>query len=396
MPLKSVRSYLPIGKLKVLRGLWRIVLVAIAIFVLALLIVGITPQGRVAAKTMAFLPQVLPGIPVRPLEWVTDDPIRQEVTYPLESGAGVADLYSPNSDGEHGAVLLFLGVNPAGRDDPRVVGLAEALARSGVVVMIPWSENMTQRRVDVQEIDNLVRGFQFLGSLDNVDADKMGMAGFCVGASLTVVAAQDQRISGDVRFVNFFGGYFNAEDLIRSVVTRNRFYDESFETWHPNSLSVEVVSSHLIEGISSGQERRLLSGVFLGGVSPLNGEADGLSAEAKAVYSLLSGPEYSEVDDLLNNIPARTRESLATISPSTGIDRLRAKMLIMHDRQDDLVPSEESLRFVEALADNGDTYYTEFSFFQHVDPTRPVSPPVFLREGFKLFLHMFNIMRELS
>ena len=68
----------------------------------------------------------------------------------------------------------------------------------------------------------------------------------------------------------------------------------------------------------------------------------------------------------------------------------------MHDREDRLVPSEESARLFEALGEDSSAYYTEFAFFQHVDPTRPVSPPTYLKEGFKLFLHMYQIIRAMS
>ena len=50
----------------------------------------------------------------------------------------MADVYAPAGGGKRGAVLLFMGVNPAGKDDPRVVNLANGLARAGMVVMIPW------------------------------------------------------------------------------------------------------------------------------------------------------------------------------------------------------------------------------------------------------------------
>ena len=93
-------------------------------------------------------------------------------------------------------------------------------------------------------------------------------------------------------------------------------------------------------------------------------------------------------------LPERALADLAAISPSEGIDRLSARTLIMHDRQDDLVPSEESRRMAEAMRAGGDVYYTEFSFFHHVDPTRPASPAVFARESFKLYLHLYNVLRE--
>ena len=238
---------------------------------------AVTPQGRLAFRTMLFLPQVLPAFPIKPQEWVTRTPVRHEVSFPVASGMGVADLYVPGGEGRHSAVLLFLGVNPAGRDDERVVGLAEGLARSGMVVMIPWSEGMTQRRIAPEEIDNLVLAFQYLRGLDVVDPRRVGMGGFCVGASLATVAAQDARIRDDVRFVNFFGGYYDARDLVKAVVSRSRFYRGRVEGWDPDSLSIEVVTSQLIEGVPDEAERAQLTTEFIDDVRRADFDPDTLS-----------------------------------------------------------------------------------------------------------------------
>ncbi len=375
----------------------RRVLKTLALAALALVILATaTPQGRTGTRALLLLPQLLSTIPVKPQEWITAEPTRREVAYPLLSGKGVADLYVPPGGGRHGGVLLFLGVNPAGRDDERVVNLANGLARAGIVVMIPWSDTMTQKRIAIEEIDNLVRAFQYMRKLDEVDPDRLGMGGFCVGASLSAVAAQDPRIRGHVEFVNFFGGYYDAQDLVRSVVTKSRFYDGNTEAWNPDSLSVEVVAAHLIEALPHPEERSALTARFIGQANGVEVDPGALSPEGRAVHALLSGPAIEEVDGLIARLPAEALETLRTISPSTHIENLRARALIMHDREDSLVPSEESRRLAEALGDDQSAYYTEFSLFQHVDPTRPASPPVFAREAFKLFLHMYNVLRELS
>ena len=375
----------------------RIVLKALGLTALALLILAtVTPQGRTGMRTLLLLPQMLPTIPVKPQEWVAAEPTRREVAYPQLSGKGVADLYVPPGRGRHGGVLLFLGVNPAGRDDERVVGLAKGLARAGVVVMIPWSDTMTQKRIALEEVDNLVRAFQYMRNLNEVDPDRLGMGGFCVGASLSAVAAQDPRIREQVEFVNFFGGYYDARDLVRSVVTKSRFHNGNTEAWSPDSLSEEVVAAHLIESLPDPQERSALTARFIGEGNGAEAGPGALSPGGQAVHALLSGPAIEEVDGLIARLPEKALETLRTISPSTHIEDLSARVLIMHDREDSLVPSEESRRLAEALGDDQDAYYTEFSLFQHVDPTRPASPPVFAREAFKLFLHMYNILRELS
>ncbi|MBI4538724.1 MAG: hypothetical protein HY704_04335 [Gemmatimonadetes bacterium] len=370
---------------------------AIATFLLLIVILAAaTPQGRTAVRTALFIPQVLPGIPVKPQEWFTRPPIRGRVIYPLAEGEGAADLFRPAGQGKHAATLFFLGVNPGGCEDPRVTAFASALARSGLVVMLPCSESMIQKRIDAGELDNLVRAFQYLSTLEFVDPDRMGVGGFCVGSSLVAVAAADERIRDRVRFVNLFGGYYDAADLVKAVVTRTRFYDGQSRSWTPDPLSIEVVTHHLVEGVANENERTLLRQLFSEGRMLASSDLSGLHPEARAVYELLSGPDLDAADELVKGLSRNTQEHLRRISPSAHVHELKARILAMHDREDELIPSEESRRLVEALGSDSDVYYTEFSFFQHVDPTRRVNPFVFVKESIKLFLHVYNIMREVS
>jgi dienelactone hydrolase len=352
-----------------------------------------TPQAKAAFRSIGFVAQVLPTVSIKPLQWFTAMPQRREISYPLDDGGiGIADLYNPASGGKHSAVLFFLGVNPAGKDDERVVNLGDALARTGVVVMIPWSDRMAQRRITEQEAGDLVRGFEHLRSLDMVDDNKVGMAGFCVGASLMMVAAQDERIRDDVKVVNSFAGYYEAEDLIASVVAARRFYGEDSGPWEPDKLSVQVVRTHLLESIDDPVERATLAETIENNApAPSN-----LSSDARLVYDILNAPDLETAHRLIDFLPSDSLETLRRISPSTNIDGMKAKALVMHDRQDNLVPSEESRRLVDALQSRGDVHYTEFSFFEHLDPSTRVGNLELAREGVKLFLHIYKIMRELD
>ena len=177
------------------------------------------------------------------------------------------------------------------------------------------------------------------------------------------------------------------------MVTRSRSYDGVVEAWDPDALAVEVVRLHLIEGLSDPAEQELLGSAFLRGETVTRSEIDSLSVEGTAVFDLLMGPEPDEVDEIFERLPAAVHESLRQISPSTGIDRLKARLLIMHDREDHLVPSDESRRLFDVVDGRGNTYYTEFSFFSHLDPTEQVGFTGYIAEGFKLFLHLYNVFR---
>ena len=307
----------------------------------------------------------------------------------------------PGTSGRHSAVVFFQGVVPGGRYDPRIVALGEGLARAGMIVMIPWSETQVEQRIVPADVDVLVRAFQHLRALDIVDPERVGMGGICVGASMATVAAQDERIRDQVRFVNFFAGYYDAADLARAIATNSRFGEDYVAPWRPDRLTRQVFQYHLIDGVADTADRNLLVRIFYEDDSQAEDEADSLSPSAKAVYRLLKGVAPEEVDAVMAQLSPSTMAFFRSISPKTNIGDLKARMLIMHDRADRLVPSEESRRLAEALGEAGDTYFTEFSLFQaqiqvHMDDSGSIGPIDYAREAFKLYLHMYNIMREVS
>ncbi|MFQ5860593.1 MAG: dienelactone hydrolase family protein [Dehalococcoidia bacterium] len=372
---------------------WRRVALVLGLLLLVLvLFLWLTPPGRTAYKTALFVPQVVPGIPLKPQKWAGPEVVREDVRIPLRSGEAAGNLYRIPDDRQHPAVLLFLGVAPAGQDDERVVNLGEALARSGMTTLVVWSQPMIEKRLDEEAIPLLVDAFQYLQGRDDVDAQRVGMSGFCVGGSFSLLAAADPEIRDEVAFVNFFGGYYDMRDLLVQVASRARFYDGDQRPWQPDSLTVEVFTTHLIEGLQSSQERELLEGLFLRGEEEPPGLLERLSPHGRVVYRLLKGVSLEEARRLVGQLPAEVQETLSRLSPRPVIDQVEAQVLIMHDREDNLVPSPESRRLADALESGGNVYYTEFSFFQHMDPTRRVGLGTYIRESWKLFLHMYNVI----
>jgi dienelactone hydrolase len=383
------------------RLLRRLLLVLAAVAVAVVLLATFTPQGKAAVQAALFIPQVLPAIPLKPQEWVTPDPTLEMIRFPTATGEGLADLYLPGTDGKHSAVVFFQGVVPGGRYDPRMVALGEGLARAGMVVMVPWSETQIEQRVAPTDIDVLVRAFEYLRTVDAVDPERVGMGGICVGASMATVAAQDVRIRDEVRFVNFFAGYYDAADLARAIATNSRFGEDYVAPWRPDKLTRRVFQYHLIEGVTQAADKELLERIFYGEDKAAADEIGSLPPSALAVYRLLKGVTPEEVDAVMAQLSPSTVEFFRSISPKTNIGDLKARMLIMHDRADRLVPSEESRRLAQALGEAGDTYFTEFSLFQaqiqvHKDESDSIGPIEYTKEAFKLYLHMYNIMREVS
>ena len=367
------------------------VLLAMALLAAVLVIFfAVTPQGKAAFRAALFVPQIL-EVPFKPQPWFSGDPVRHEVTYPQETGTGVADVYRIPDGKRRAAVLLFLGANAAGRDDKDVVNLGEALARSGFVVMFHWSPTMAlQHNIDPAEIDNLVRAFQFLERQEWVDPERVGIGGFCVGASFSLVAAADPRISGRVRFVNAFGPYFDAKDLLLQVVTRSRL-DQGVRTpWQPDPLTLKVFANELIETLDDPADNALLTKVYLTGEPADLGT---LTPAGQTVARLLGGAPPQEAAELYDTLPEDFRQAMDRISPSRYVDDIQAELLVLHDRDDQLVPSAESRRLAAAMQERGDVRYTELLSFEHVRPTSGTGVWRLIKEGFKLYRHMYGVMR---
>ena len=363
------------------------------IAIVMLVVMFATPQGRSALKTLGFVFQVIPSIPVKPIEIFSSQPVREEVRFTQSTGSGVADIYRPDNDKENAAVLLFLGVNPAGRDDARVVNLAESLARTGMVVMIPWSDTMTQNRIDPNEVSNLVEAYKYLSDLEYVDPERVGFGGFCVGSSLAAVAAQDPEIRDNIAFINFFGGYFDAMDLMASISSSTRFGDYGRQPWEPSDLATSVLRGHLIELIPLERDKSLIEQILSSEDSLTENQVGDLSEEGKRVYKLLTGTSLVEARELISQLPEEFQDDMRAVSPASNIGDIRARLLIMHDASDNNVPPEESRRFFEALKGREDVTYTEFAFFNHMDPGRDVGPLTWMGDVYKLFMHLYSIIR---
>ena len=363
-----------------------------------LLLTTSTLQGRAFVKSALFIPQVLPDIPVRPLEYVTKTPIREKITFTtLAADKASADLYLPKGENSHPAVVFFMGVVPPDRDESRIVALAEGLARTGMVVMIPWLETQHQNRIVEKDIESLVDAFIYLENHPRVKLGKIGMGGICTGASMSIVASQDLRINDRVSFVNSFAGYYDAADFIVATAAKTRFDEVSSTRWNPDSLTQNLITTHIVDG-TFDKDQVILNRIIKTGEWTQQ-DSDDLSSSGRAVLTLISGPNVDAAREAITSLNSRTTQFLENISPSTNIDDLKAEVLLMHDSSDKLVPPEESRRFAKAIESNGRrVYHTEFSLFQravqvHMDDSKGLNTLDFLKQAGKLYIHMYNVMR---
>jgi dienelactone hydrolase len=332
---------------------------------LALLACGVAVwhPARVAVQTVVLLPALFPSAPFDPLSLVTAPPVHDELTYPYAAGRIEATLFHPSTAAHHGALILLLGAGDLPRSD-LAVHFAEALARLGVVVLVPESSGMLAERLTFDEVDAVRTSLDVLARQADVDVDRVGLIGLSASGGLSIVAAGQADLRDRVRFVNSFGSYDDARTLLLDVATRSIAIDGEVRAWQPEARTVEVVSNALADaGIDARDE-------------------------------LLRGISRERATQLIQGLPPTIVERLAAISPSTYLAQMHAHLYVMHDLDDSFIPFTESRDLVARAPPGVVQRYTEFSIFAHVIPDRPVPWQTFLPDLWRLFWHVHAVLLE--
>lgn len=341
---------------------------AILLTVLAAALLALWHPVRVALQALLLLPAMFPAAPLDPLGQITPQPARTHHEIPYAAGTIEADVFHPGTPGPHGGLVLLLGIGDLPRSDLGV-RFAEALARSGVVVMLPLSPGLLAERLTFDEVDGLVASYDLLTGLPDVDAERAGFVGLSASGALSIVAAAQPALRDRVRFVNSFGSYADARSLIVDVASHTTEVDGQVVEWQPESRTESVVAIALADLLPDPDD--------------------------PARQELLSGTTRERAHQLVADLPAEARERLASISPSSYLGQLRAHLYLMHDTADTFVPFTESRALVGAAPPGIVQRYTEFSIFEHVVPEKAVPWQTFVPDVVELYRHVHAVLLEL-
>jgi dienelactone hydrolase len=357
-------------------------------------------SGRAFVKAAIALPQIVPSVRLRPLEWVTPPAQRGTVLINSEDedDALRADVYTPTGPRRRPAIIMALGANDLGSRDPRAVALADALARSGFVVLV-MSGAQTLLTPDGNDPADLVKAparaiaaFDYLAQRDDVDARLVGFVGVCLGGGTCLLAASQAALAARTGFVFLIGPYFSLHSLLRAAVSGTSI-DEAgrARTWSVRPYALERMRAWLLQSLKSDDRARVRDA--------LNGDETtpaGLSSAACATLQLCRGVAPDQADALIGLLDEQFLTTLADASPEGHIAGLRAPTFIMHGADDGLIPVEESRRLAQALQGQVALRYVELEMFDHVDATRSLGAAMFAREVWRLAGHVAPLMQYAS
>lgn len=281
-------------------------------------------------KVILFISEQFPQIPIKPLSALTSEPLHSTVQFDSPNGKVVADLIVPAerfdmiSKKQKPALILAMGVKTQTKDKVVLLNFAKTLARLGYVVFWPRLEILDKGVSSFEEPETFIKSFEYLSELDVVDKTHISFVGFSVGSSIALVAAEDARINNNLHSLIFFGGYYNLSDYLAALVNKTG-------AWQP----AEGAVSHVLE---IAKEKKW----------------------GKSLNDLRAAQETQS-------------EIFRRLSPSPNLKNFRARIFIIHDKNDLYVPYTESIKLNRSLPSEVEKTFVLIDLFEHVQPKKELS-----------------------
>lgn len=307
------------------------------------------------------------------LKQQTSAPSRQTLRYQIDDRHYSGDLYL-SSEPPLAGIVLVPGVVSAGKDDARLVALANTLARLRFAVLTPDLVGPRQLQVRSKDVREVADAFAYLVSRPElVPGGRAGIAGFSYGAGPVVLAGLEPDIREQVRFILAMGGYYNLESLV-TYFTTGYFRDETTGRWRhlsPRPYALRVFGLSNTDLLIRDKDRQRLRASLWdiddidnnGGMTPLTG----LAPDAAALQNLLINEDPVRVPALMDRLSPSMRAELEGINPAGhDLSGLRAQVILLHGRSDNIIPYTESVALARVLPSTQVNLFL-IDGFAHVD-----------------------------
>ncbi|MFH1689093.1 MAG: hypothetical protein ABIE42_02510 [Candidatus Eisenbacteria bacterium] len=338
---------------------------------LAAIVLVLAPRLRVAYLTTLLLLELptpeVDGVIVSCLP----DPLVERVTFEAAGKAIVADVYRPPGDGPHPGIVLNHGVSARGMNDVRLINFADALARCGYVALVPEFVNLKEFRVRPTDVDEIVGAYEYLERLPDVDPERMGFFGFSYAGGLAALAANDPAIAERVRFCFMLGSYYDLSSI--AIYATTGYYRENGE-WiymEPRHSGKWTFLKNMLEFVDDETDRALLSRVadakLAGEARDLSATAELLGPEGSRLYDFMTNDDPDRATGLIESLSPRILDFFDLLSLRGNIDDVTAHLIIVHGRDDNLMPYTESILLADNAPPGATVQLRILDSFQHVD-----------------------------
>jgi pimeloyl-ACP methyl ester carboxylesterase len=272
-------------------------------------------------------------------------------------------------------MVLVPGLTEQGPDDPRLVSLAQSLARMRFAVLVPDLANLRRLQIDprdgraIADAAVAVSGLPAAGAA----ASPVGLAAVSYAVGPALIAALEPDVAGRIGFLVAIGGYYDMGAAV-TYITTGRFRTAAGEPWlagRPHGLAkwrfVAVNANRLDDPSDRAAFAVIAARRAADPAADIGSLAAGLGAEGRALLALLENTDPDAVSGLIEALPPSIRSGFEALSPSRrDLTALQARLILIHGRDDPAVPYTESMALA-AAAPSGQADLYLVDGLDHVD-----------------------------
>ncbi|MFC4350173.1 hypothetical protein ACFOW6_01315 [Fodinicurvata halophila] len=280
---------------------------------------------------------------------------RQTRTLDADGTDYVVDLYRRTDGQVRASLLLVPGVTPEGRDDPRLVEFAELLAQARFAVTVPELPNLRELRVSAEDAESIGDLLARLASESRAERP-LGLAAISYAAGPALLAASSAPPWEAPDFMLAVGGYYDTENVVRYFTT-GAFREPGETDWrqgdpHPQARWLFLRAN--ADRLENPADRRALQRIATRRMKDPQADTSlqkrRLTREGRDVLALLENRDPDAVSARIAELPAFLRRELADLSlAGKDLGTVDFPVLLLHGRDDPVIPYSESLRLAEAL-----------------------------------------------
>ncbi|MGM0694384.1 MAG: alpha/beta hydrolase family protein [Pseudomonadota bacterium] len=324
------------------------------------------------------------------LKRLTEPPRREGREYGRQGRSYQADIYHP-PESHRGSLILVHGFTEQGRRDPRLVALAMTLGRVGFRVMVPELDGLRDYTISTREVTAIADAIHHATRKAPAAPSRTAVAAVSFAVGPTLMAAMDDEVASAVSFVVAVGGYYDMTEMLRYVTTGEDRGDADRAVVPPPQREARwAVLLSQLHWLEDERDRVLLETIarrrLTDPEASVTDEVRRLGASGRALLDLVTNEDPDRVEALIAQLPPALGMELEALDPSRrSLDNLQARLVLIHDTHDRVIPISHSRRLSDALPP-GQARLFEAGALQHV----AVSPG--WRDGWGLWRALAHVL----
>jgi pimeloyl-ACP methyl ester carboxylesterase len=239
------------------------------------------------------------------------------------------DLYEPSRP-LHRTLLMVYGFTFAGEKEPRLIRFVKAFTAAGFRVVVPDLPGL--KSLDLQKGD-LERLIDLMAFLHHEFEGSVGVVGFSVGGGIAITAAVNPSLQGFANPILLFGPHYSLSDLWSGLWRNKKSFPKTKEAWD-DFIWWQLMLAYRQRkalGFNAADQFELVELLRTYCSKPSLGNKRKAYERLVQPHGLLD--TQGEVVDL---------DVLECLSPRGKLGKLPAKVLLLHDSFDPLIPPSQS------------------------------------------------------